>query len=138
MAKVEALVLCRFAEVQAGLLTVVSGGITRAFAPVVPTNVNPLHVAAMLYIEPDEIGRVFEIRICLKSVETARKIAEVVGAVQVAATEALPGEGLHVPVAINLSMVGFNEFGQVDVQCLLDNQDGPYVSFWIVEQLPPS
>ena len=137
MAKVEALVLCRFAEVHGGLLTVASGGITRAFAPELPTVVNPLHVAAMLYIEPGEIGHVFEIRVNLKMVDTATKIAEIVGGVQLAAAEAMPGEGLHVPVALNLSMVLFESYGQVDVQCLLDNQVGADVSFWIVEQ-PPS
>ena len=136
MAKVEALVLCRFAEVHDGLLTVASGGITRAFVPGFPTMINPLHVAAMVYVEPEEIGQVMDVRVCLKTVDTATKVAEIIGAIQIAAAEALPGEGLHVPIALNLSAVVFTDYGQVDVQLLIDNQVGADLSFWIVE--PPT
>ena len=135
MAKVEALVLCRFAEVQpGGLLTVVSGGITRAFAPGLPTAINPLHVAAMVYVAPEEIDQVLEIRVCLKMVDTATKVAEIVSGFQIAAVEAMPGEGLHVPIALNLSAIVFTDYGQVDVQFLIDNQVGADLSFWIVEK----
>lgn len=135
MAKVEALVLCRYAEVQpTGLLTVVSGGVTRAFAVSVPAMINPLHVAAMVYISPDEIDQVLDLRVCLKMVDTATKIAELVGGFQVGATDVMPGEGLHAPIAVNLSPVVFPAFGQVDVQVLIDNQVGADLSFWIVQQ----
>ena len=136
MARVEALVLCRYAEVNSGMVTIVSGGVTRAFVAEVPSTVDPLYAAGMLYIPPDEVGLVLEVRLCIKMVDQAAKIAEIVGALHVAGADMHPGEGLHVPIVLPLSRVPFPSYGQVDVQLLVNNQVGADLTFWITPRPP--
>lgn len=93
--------------------------------------IQPLYAAAMLYIPPDEVGQVIEVRLCLKTVDDAATIAEIVGAMQVGGVDMNPGEGLHVPVVLPLSNVPFPSYGQVDVQLLVNNQVGADLSFWL-------
>lgn len=138
MPTIEALILCRYAEVNGGLITVVGGGITRVFAPGMPVKVHPLYLAVVLVVPAEDVGKVVEFRMCAKRVDQAEKLSEVVGALRTEQPHtAMPGEGIHCPLVLNLSEIEFPTYGQFDLQTFVDGASGPDLSFWIT-QTPPA
>jgi len=131
------MVVCDFAQVREGLLTICSGGITRVMVPEVPA---PLAVmlAALLELGPEDIGPIHEVSWRVSHVEVAATVANGVGAVQVAhAPGHEPGELVQIPLLVDLRHVAVSLLGQHDIKVILDGAAEMEVrSLWVVSRAP--
>jgi hypothetical protein len=121
--KVQAAVLCDFAEVREGLLSLLGGGVARVRRPagLGPTPL-PLYVGAIFEIEPDEIMKVHEIRVTVTKDgggELGKVTAALQGAQNAKAT-LKPGEPALAAVAIPLLGIGIKNSGMYDVRISCD------------------
>lgn len=132
MAAVSAAILCDFAQVREGLLFVNSGGITRAFAEQVPA---PLNMMLGLIVElgPAEAEAAHELVVTVKHVESAGVLARLVGGLQARDAVRFPGEGLYVPLALDLRAVAVTSYGAHDVQTEVDGNVGPTLTCYFVD-----
>ncbi len=129
---VRSLVLCDFAQVRDGLMTIVSGGITRVRPQDYPAAFG-LHVAVMLELSPDDFGQSHECRVSVAVAETSIKLIEMVtNFVQEPHPSAQPGEPMVIPLAINFSQVTVPEPGQYDVKVAV-GATTELVSVWFVQ-----
>jgi hypothetical protein len=133
---VRSLVLCDFAQVRDGLMTIVSGGVTRVRPQVYPATFG-LHVAVMLELSPDDFGQPHECRVSVAAAETSTKLVEMLTSfVQEPHPSAQPGEPmvipLAIPLAINFSHVAILEPGQYDVKVAV-GATTELVSVWFVQ-----
>lgn len=119
--RLDALILCDFAQIRDGLLFVQSGGVTRLVAPKLPAAF-ACHVAAMVYMPPNEAVDAHHMVMKIKSADTATLVATI----NVELHEArrpdglLPGEGRQVPVVVPLNKVRFPVAGRYDLQVDID------------------
>jgi hypothetical protein len=133
---VRSLVLCDFAQVREGLMTIVSGGVTRVRPQGYPATFG-LHVAVMLELSPDDFGQPHECRVSIAQAETSVKLVEMVtNFVQEPHVAAQPGEPMVIPLAINFSEVSIGEPGQYDVKVAV-GATTELVSVWFVQPQVP-
>ncbi len=137
-ARLDALLLCDFAQVREGLLFVQSGGLTRLVTASFPRNFG-CHVAAMVHMPPHEAAEAHRMIIKIKAADTATLIATInVSLHEVARPPGLqPGEGRQVPIVVPLSQVAFLAPGQIDLHVDIDDQFAGELSFRI-EHRPPT
>jgi hypothetical protein len=139
--KLEAAVLCDFAEVRDNLLFVVAGGITRLWRPEFPGPMG-VDLALMVSIEPAERAAPHELRVDLVDPAGATMIEMRVG-LQIGGTFADPGEVTYLPVALdfrNVIVTGpgwhtisirFDDGPAAELRIKAEQRDGP-------GQVPPA
>jgi len=115
------MLLCDFAQVREGLLTVVSGGVTRVGLARFPAPA-PLYLAIMLYLPPDGVDRDHAVRVRFKYPDTAEKFAEANVNVSPRATDEHRAEGISFPVPLDLSGVTLPRPGMIDIQVEVDDE----------------
>jgi len=132
-ARLDALILCDFAQIREGLLFVQSGGLTRLVATSFPA-VFGCHVAAMVYMPPHEAVEAHHIVMKVKSADTATVVATVNVALHEVPRPSglLPGEGRQVPVVIPMQKIMFPTPGRYDLQADLDDELAGDLSFTVV------
>jgi hypothetical protein len=134
-ARLDALILCDFAQIREGLLFVQSGGLTRLAAASVPAGFD-CHVAAMVYMPPHEAVEAHHMVMKVKSADAATVVATI--NVQMhevpRPTGLLPGEGRQVPVVIPMRKVVFPSIGRYDLQVDIDDELAGDLSFTVVER----
>ncbi len=126
------MMICDFAQVREGLLTVCSAGITRIFAPVLPAGLGVM-VASLLELGPDDVGPIHEITWRLSHVDDAETVVSGIGAIQVTEAPALePGELIQMPVVIDLRHIAVVALGQYDIKLRIDGaEDLEIRSLWV-------
>ncbi len=122
-ARLDALILCDFAQVREGLLFVQSGGLTRLATGSFPAGFG-CHVAAMVHLPPDEAVDAHTMVMKVKAADTATLVATVNVALheQPQPPGLQPGEGRQVPFVIPLHAVSFPAPGQYDLQVDIDDE----------------
>ncbi|MFN3258857.1 MAG: DUF6941 family protein [Ilumatobacter sp.] len=129
-ARLNALVLCDFAQVREGLLFVQSGGLTRLAAPTFPAKFT-CHVAMLVYAPPHEAADAHEMVIKIKAAESATLVATV----NVAMHETppplglQPGEGRQFPIVVPMAAVAFPSPGEYDLHVEIDGEFAGEISF---------
>ena len=122
--------LCNHAVVHSGLLTIVDGGITRSWAPNLPTRLS-IWLAVQMELEPSELGIPHEVRVLFVNPYNAT-MAQLVSAVQ---AERHPrhedGERVLVPLAVSLLPVNFEKYGRHSVKIMVDNMESHVLEFWL-------
>jgi hypothetical protein len=137
-AQLKSLILCDFAQIREGLLFVQSGGLTRLAAPTFPAKFN-CHVAAMVWLPPNEAGTAHQIVMKVKAASTATLVATVnVALHETAPPPGLqPGEGRQVPIVVPLVAVTFPEAGEYDIQVEVDDEFAGDLSFRVGHRAAP-
>ncbi len=121
--RLDALILCDFAQIREGLLFVQSGGLTRLASPSFPASFG-CHVAAMVHLAPDEAVEAHTMVMKVKAADTATLVATV----NVALHEnprpmgLAPGEGRQVPIVVPVHQIKFPAPGQYDLQVDIDDE----------------
>jgi hypothetical protein len=115
------MLLCDFAQVREGLLTVVSGGVTRVGLSRYPAP-TPLFLAIMLYLPPDSVERPHAVRVLFKYPDTAEKFAEANVNVNPHPSEEQLSEGISFPVPLDLRGVTLPRAGTIDIQVEVDGE----------------
>jgi hypothetical protein len=135
-ARLDALILCDFAQVREGLLFVQSGGLTRLVTGSFPGSFS-CHVAAMVYVPAHEAAAAHRLVMKIKAVDTATLVATIdVALHETPQPRGLqPGEGRQVPIVVPLDKVVFPGPGMFDLHVDLDDQLAGDLSFR-VEQRP--
>lgn len=134
-AQLKSLILCDFAQIREGLLFVQSGGLTRLASPTFPAKF-ACHVAALVWLPPDEAGSAHQLVMKVKSASTATLVATVNVALHETAPPAglQPGEGRQVPIVVPLAAVTFPGPGEYDIQVEVDDQFAGDLSFRVAER----
>lgn len=134
-ARLDALILCDFAQIREGLLFVQSGGLTRLAAPSFPAGFG-CHLAAMVYMPPHEAVEAHHMVMKVKSADTATVVATIdVQMHEVPRPSGLlPGEGRQVPVVVPMQKVVFPAAGQYDLQVDLDDEIAGDLTFTVAER----
>ncbi|MGA9278596.1 DUF6941 family protein [Ilumatobacter sp.] len=134
-ARLDALILCDYAQIREGLLFVQSGGLTRLVAARLPAPFR-CHVAAMVYMPPNEAVEAHRMVMKIKSADTATLIATVkVDLYEVdRPTGLLAGEGRQVPVVVPLAKILFPAAGRYDLQVDIDDEIAGDLAFRVVER----
>lgn len=128
-----AAILCDFASVREGLLTVVGGGITRLWRPAVPAPAN-LSLALMLELHSMELGRDHELAVHVLS-EDGEQVVEVKGGFNPAGDLDV-GENLLVPMALDLRVATLARFGTYAVEVSVDGTHHRTLQFQVRQ--PPA
>jgi len=133
-ARLDALILCDFAQIREGLLFVQSGGLTRLVAQTLPAAFG-CYVAAMVYMPPNEAVEAHHMVMKIKSADTATLVATInVDLHEVPRpTGLLAGEGRQVPVVIPMHKVVFPRAGRYDLQVDLDAEIAGDLTFTVAE-----
>ncbi len=122
-ARLDAIILCDFAQIREGLLFVQSGGLTRLVASTFPAHFQ-CHVAAMVQLPPDEAVDAHTMVIKVKAADTATLVATV--NVELHETPQpmglRPGEGRQVPIIVPLEKITFPAPGQYDLHVDIDDE----------------
>ncbi len=131
-ARLDALVLCDFAQIREGLLFVQSGGLTRLVAQTLPAAFG-CHLAAMVYMPPHEAVEAHHMVMKVKSADTATLVATInVELHEVPRpTGLLPGEGRQVPVVVPMRKVVFPRAGRYDLQVDIDDEIAGDLTFTV-------
>jgi hypothetical protein len=128
--KVVTAMLCNHAVVHSGLLTIVDGGITRSWAPNLPSRLS-MWLAVQMGLEPSELGKPHEVRVLFLNPDNVR-VAQLVSAVQ---AEKHPkhedGERVLVPLAVSLLPVNFEKYGRHSVTIMVDSKVSRVLEFWL-------
>ncbi len=122
-ARLDALILCDFAQIREGLLFIQSGGLTRLVAQSFPAGFS-CHVAAMVHLEPDEAVDAHTMVMKVKAADTATLVATVNVALHETprASGLAPGEGRQVPIVIPVHKISFPGPGQYDLHVEIDDE----------------
>lgn len=135
MVRIAAAIVCDFAQVREGLLTVVSGGITRLYREKLPSPAG-IWLALMIDFPPTERAFPHEVRIHVTAPSGA-ELAKVGGAIQVDRNAALiafdSDERAFVPMPIPLQMQ-IAEYGWHDIAVTVDSGEPLTVRVKVVEQ----
>lgn len=115
------MLLCDFAQVREGLLTVVSGGVTRVGLSKFPA-ATPLYLAIMVYLPPDAVDSPHAVRVLFKYPDTAEKFAEANVNVSPHASDEQRAEGISFPVPLDLHGVTLPRPGMIDIQVEVDGE----------------
>jgi len=134
-ARLDALILCDFAQIREGLLFVQSGGLTRLVAQTLPAAFG-CYVAAMVYMPPNEAVEAHHMVMKIKSADTATLVATInVDLHEVPRpTGLLAGEGRQVPVVIPMHKVVFQRAGRYDLQVDIDAEIAGDLTFTVAER----
>ena len=134
-ARLNALILCDFAQIREGLLFVQSGGLTRLATSSLPAKF-PCHVAALVYVTPDEATAGHRVVMKIKQAATASVTATINVAIHETAPPPglQPGEGRQIPVVVPLSGVAFPAVGEYDLHVEIDDDLAGDLSFSVVER----
>lgn len=132
--KIRAAVLCDFATIRQGLLTIVSAGVSRVHSPMFPCPLG-VHVALMLELSPDELGINHEVRVVLTSPTSAVKLAEVGASFEIGGPVSA-GEHSLLPLVFNMRFAPINAPGQYDLK-VIAGRETEVISIWYVDE-PPS
>jgi hypothetical protein len=119
--RITTMLLCDFAQVREGLLTVVSGGVTRVGLSRFPSP-TPLYLAIVLYLPPDATDREHAVRVLFKYPETAEKFAEANVNVSPHVGDEQRVEGISFPVPLDLRGVTLPKAGLIDIQVEVDGE----------------
>lgn len=135
-ARLDALILCDFAQVREGLLFVQSGGLTRLASQTFPAKFG-CHVAAMVHLPPDEAVDAHSMVIKVKAADTAMLVATVNVELHEYPTAAglAPGEARQVPIVVPLHQVAFPGPGQYDLQVDIDDALAGDLNFRVEHRL---
>lgn len=138
-ARLNALILCDFAQIREGLLFVQSGGLTRLVAPTFPAQFG-CHVAALVYVPPHEAAEAHQMVIKVKAAETATLVATVnVAMHQTTPPPGLePGEGRQLPIVVPLAAVTFPSPGEYDLHVEIDGDFAGEISFRVEQRATPA
>ncbi|MEL6892927.1 MAG: hypothetical protein AAFP84_15135 [Actinomycetota bacterium] len=138
-ARLDALVLCDFAQIREGLLFVQSGGLTRLAAAELPASF-ACHVATLVYLPPNEAAEGHRVVMRIKHAPTATVTATVNVSIHPTTVPAglAPGEGRLVPVVVPLANVTFRNEGEHDLQVEVDDHLAGDLSFRIVRRTSPA
>ena len=122
-ARLDALILCDFAQVREGLLFVQSGGLTRLAAPVFPASFG-CNIAAMVHLPPDAAVDAHSMVMKVKAADTVTLLATINVALHEhpRPTTLAPGEARQVPIVVPLHQVKFPGPGQYDLQVDIDDE----------------
>lgn len=115
------MLLCDFAQVREGLLTVVSGGVTRVGLSKFPSP-TPLYLAIMLYLPPDAVDSPHSVRVLMKYPDTAEKFAEANVNVSPHPSDEQRAEGISFPVPLDLRGITLPRPGMIDIQVEVDGE----------------
>ncbi len=137
VARLDALILCDFAQVREGLLFVQSGGLTRLVAPQFPARFG-CHVAAMVHLPPHEAVDAHSMVMKVKAADTATLVATVNVEMHehMRPTGLAPGEGRQVPVVVPSHNIQFPAPGQYDLQVELDGEFAGDLNFRVEQRSP--
>ncbi len=105
------------------------------FSPKLPTNFS-LHLALIIELGPDETEQAHELKVVAKHNDTAADVGRIVGGFQAGSANREPGEGLYVPLVLDLRPITVEHLGAHDVHTEVDGQIGPRLTCYFVE--PPS
>ena len=135
-ARLDALILCDFAQIREGLLFVQSGGLTRLVSNSFPAHFS-CHVAAMVHLPPDEAVDAHTMVMKVKSADTATLVATVNVELHEnpRPTGLAPGEGRQVPIVVPVHKISFPMAGQYDLHVDIDDEFAGDLNFR-VEQRP--
>lgn len=133
--RLDALILCDFAQIRDGLLFVQSGGVTRLVSSKLPAAFG-CHVAAMVYMPPNEAIDAHHMVMKIKSADTATLVATInVELHEINRPDGLVlGEGRQVPVAVPLRKVVFPAAGRYDLQVDIDEHMAGDLAFRVVQR----
>lgn len=132
MASISTAILCDYAQVRGNLLYLMSGGITRILTPKTPAPFNTV-LALVIEVGPDELDQAHEVTVVIKHTATATDIVRFVGGFQSSEGETFPGEGLHVPLALDFRAAAVPEFGAYDIHTEVDGNIGPHLTCYVIE-----
>lgn len=135
--RVTAAVLCDFAQVREGLLTIVSAGITRMWREEMPA---PLGLFLALIIEVDAPDRLFphEVTVVVTA-PSGKEIAKAGGGFQInQGAGAEPDEVSLVPLPLDLRIAGIEEFGWYTFTLAIDSQPAGSVQAKVVKRPQPA
>lgn len=137
-ARLNALILCDFAQIREGLLFVQSGGLTRLVASTFPAQFG-CHIAALVYLPPHEAGEAHGMVIKAKAAETATLVATVkVSMHEIPPPAGLkPGEGRQIPIVVPLSAISFPSPGEYDLHVEIDEEFAGEISFRVENRPAP-
>jgi Family of unknown function (DUF6941) len=136
VATITAGIICDFANVREGLLSVLSGGLTRIYRPTLPQGLGVM-LALMIDVPFDELEQVHEVNVVVKQNDTAKDIARFVAGAQASSAKVEPGEHLLMPLVVNLHGLAIEAYGSYDIRMSVDGNDGPHLTVYVVDELPP-
>lgn len=123
-----AAILCDFASVRAGLLTVVGGGVTRLWRDEYPAPLG-VFLAVMLECSTEDLRRPHELQVSVITADGAQ-LAHVQGGF---ATEDMgdldPGETTLVPIPLSLQPVGVPGPGRYSIHLSVDDDHHQTLAF---------
>jgi hypothetical protein len=133
--RLDALILCDFAQIRDGLLFVQSGGLTRLSTAQFPASFG-CHIAAMVYMPPNEAIDAHRMVMKVKSADTATLVATInVELHELARADGrLPIEGRQVPVVVPLNKVAFPTAGRYDLHVDIDDHMAGDLAFRVTEK----
>lgn len=124
--------LCDFAQVRNGLLYVVGGGITRLWRDEFPAPMGA-SLAIVFELHQQEVGRPHELAVQVMGPD-GENVASVVAGFNAAALELELGEGLVVPVSLDLRDAGLTKHGGHVVNVAVDGTHLGESRFWVLTQ----
>lgn len=132
--QIVAAMLCDYANVREGLLTVVSGGITRLWRPDLPAPLN-LSVALLVSLESTELGEDHNLQVILQD-EDGERLAEANARFRSnPPTLPEPGDRPNLPFAIDLRPGRVPRYGLYSVEIAIDGEAHRALPFRVA---PPS
>lgn len=135
--KVVTATLCDFGQIREGLLSVLSGGITRLKRPAFPAPLG-CHLALILEMSSIELEDTREVSVRLSD-EDGTILVETRGVVGGAVGEDIdPGENVSVPLVLDISPVLLPSPGryQIAIEAPYDDPDADHVSLAFRARLP--
>ena len=137
-ARLDALILCDFAQVRDGLMFVQSGGLTRLVAASFPATFHT-YVAAMVNVPSHEAADAHRMVMKVKAADAAELIATVDVALHERPLPAglQPGESRQVPIVVPLLKVIFARPAQYDIQVDIDDELAGDLNFRVEQRPPP-
>lgn len=138
-ARLDALILCDFAQVRDGLMFVQSGGLTRLVAASFPATFHT-YVAAMVNVPSHEAADAHRMVMKVKAADAAELIATVDVALHERPLPAglQPGESRQVPIVVPLLKVVFARPAQYDIQVDIDDELAGDLNFRVEQRPQPA
>jgi hypothetical protein len=130
--KLQSMVLADHASVREGLLTMVSGGVTRVTVPSFPTGVNAT-VALLFYMPADAFGVMHSGALTLRYADgDCEPIARADIALRADSNPQLrPGEPVYFPATVPLLGLLFDRAGMIDINLSINGALTGHWTFWL-------
>jgi hypothetical protein len=126
--------LCNFAEVRDGMLYVVGGCITRLWRDELPAEMGA-SLALVFELHQQELERPHELNVQVMGPD-GEQVGTAVGAFNAGGVALEPGEGVLVPVALDMRSGGITVYGGYVVNVAVDGTHLGESRFW-VQPRPP-